>query len=211
MWYLVSGISILIPFFAGLALYHFLNFNEKRFLIFLGFSVVAEATGLILNECKINNILFLHFFTIVEYAFISYTFHGYLRNMRFKRYISLSVFVFIIFYLVYLFLDHGWFVYNTVQRAVESLLLTCCSILLFNQIMKFDVESDIPVIKLPEFWFSVSVFAYFLGNFLLFAFYDTISKVEKELLWRFIHSISNTMCNIIFALVFILRWKIKKQ
>lgn len=203
----ISTFSVLIPFFTGLALYRFLNFFEKRFLWFIGFSVIIEFTSMILNEIKINNLPLLHVFTIVEFCVLAYIFQSYYLNIKLKSVVSIAVILFIVGYLVISLYKQDLYKWNKAQRLIESFILIGFSILLFIQIMRYDVESDVPVKMLPQFWFGIAVFFYFLSNMVMFLLYDIISINLMNQLWGAIHSLANIACNILFSLMFYMRWK----
>jgi hypothetical protein len=202
----LSQASILIPLFYGVKYYKKLSKSFKWFVWFFVFASIIEVFSRLFAIWFHNNLPLSHLFTVVEFIMLIYLFKS---KIHFKNNVYFSI---IFLFLFSAFLDafywHSVFQFNSVARALESLILVCISLYFYYiNIHQITTES---LFKNPMFWLSTSVLIYFSVGFFYFMTKSFIEKNDNILndLADNINAFINIISNLLFAKSFqSFKWK----
>lgn len=202
----LSQFSSLIPVLIGLIYYQNLNKPFKRLVWFLTFFSFIEFTGYLMAKLFGNNMPLLHIFTILEFAMLLSVFINYF-NISVKYYL-VAVFLFTII----VFLDaigfKNLFLFDSLAKSIESTVFTLVSFSFYYKNLNHNSQEKLRI--QPMFWYTTGILVYFSINFFQFL---TLNQMMKESINigyvdNNVHSIVNTVTNILFTLCFIsFKWK----
>lgn len=202
----LSQFSSLIPVLIGLIYYQNLNKPFKRLVWFLTFFSFIEFTGYLMAKLFGNNMPLLHIFTILEFAMLLSVFINYF-NISVKYYL-VAVFLFTII----VFLDaigfKNLFLFDSLAKSIESTVFTLVSFSFYYKNLNHNLQEKLRI--QPMFWYTTGILVYFSINFFQFL---TLNQMMKESINigyvdNNVHSIVNTVTNILFTLCFIsFKWK----
>ena len=198
--HIVSSISILLPIFISIIRFRFLDnvLRTLSYLLFLSllFEIIIEFTV----RRNINNLPFLHLFTIVEFSFLGLIFYKVFTHPLFKKAIIVTIIAFAAFAVINALFIQTLYEFNTIARAVESFLLILLALLFFYKIFRESVVVHLG--RYPMFWISSGILVYFSGSFFLFIFSNYILEQPGDMLYSYwgIHSVLNIFLNLFFAM-----------
>jgi hypothetical protein len=202
----LSQFSSLIPVLIGLIYYQNLNKPFKRLVWFLTFFAFVEFTGYLIAKLFGNNMPLLHIFTILEFAMLLSVFINYF-NISVKYYLG-AVFLFTIIVLLDAIGLKNLFIFGSVAKPLESIVFTIVSLYFYYKILNNNLQDKL--LNQPMFWYSSAILVYFSINFFQFLLLNVIMKESINIgyLDNNIHSIINTLTNLIYTLSFVsFKWK----
>lgn len=197
----VSIFSVLIPILVGLRMWRPLKYGAARKLLFLftAISLIFEGIAYTTSYYKIDNLHFLHIYTIIEFSMIVYLFSKAEESFFPIKAKHILVIGFAFFALLNGLFIEGFKHFNANVRTIESLILIFLSLLFFYKILQDSTIRKFE--RRPMFWIGVAVLIYFSGNLLTFLLseYALSSKKMSYLIWSF-HALINIIKNILFAI-----------
>ncbi|MFA0961798.1 hypothetical protein AB9P05_08315 [Roseivirga sp. BDSF3-8] len=195
----LSTFSVFIPLLLALVTIRF-HHREVKFLAYLVYtSFLVEICMVYLGYQKVNNLPLLNILTMAEFTLLSLMYYHLFREPRLKRFIKISIHVFVAFTFLYATFIKGWYEYSDVPRALESLMLVAFSLIYFRKLLTdlnvFYIEKE------PAFWVSTAVLFYFSGSLFMYIFSSYLAlqyiDVMKQV-WH-IHSMLMIIYNLLLA------------
>ena len=196
----ISAVAILLPIMVSFFHYKHIVKELKTVSIFLCFVAVFEIICIILANYSINNLPFLHLYTIFEFSFLGLVFYQVFAHPSFKKAIIVTIIAFAAFAIINAFFIQTIYEFNTIAHAVESFLLILLALLFFFKV--FHESAVMHLGKYPMFWINSGILIYFSGSFFLFIFSNYILMQSHDMLhaYRGIHSLLNILLNLFFAM-----------
>ena len=167
-------------FLALLTLFKFKNANPAQktlsYLIFIG--TLTEVTTFMLAQYKINNLPFLHLYTILEFLLLTRIFQQNIKS-GFPSIGFRGIQLFIVsFAFWYAFLWKSLWVHNDLVRFMAGIfIMFYCVLFFYDTIKKLNITH---LEKSPIFWISTGVLLYYLTNFVFFLFTNNEILVLME-------------------------------
>jgi len=167
----LGALSIGVPIVMGLSNYQFLKIDQK---IILSFLIIGGGFDLILYFTSIRNMhnyVFVHIFTLVEFAFISAFY-----TINLKQYIKLNYLlafnsIIFIFLFSISFIFDSTSVFDSFSISIEYLVFIGFSFLLifnnsFSNEQGTTYKTSIILNYIFLFYYSISFFIFLFGNLL---------------------------------------------
>lgn len=200
----LSTFSVIVPILIGAIFRKTLTAPLSVLYIFICVTGLIELISSIFFEFGLNNIIFFEIFTYVEFISLSLVYFLISDRSIVRTSIVLVSSAFLSYLIWGEFSNNDRGELNTERILVESCILTCYSVnyllqVLFRSTTKF-IETQ------PYFILSVGLLLYFLGNILVFLFYNNLEGETFLSVWS-IHSLLNLLLNFTFGIVL---WKSKK-
>jgi hypothetical protein len=171
-------------------------------------SIAIEILSKIELESSRSNFFLLHFYTVIEFTFISLFYINF-----FKSYFKPTIgYIGILLFLGVATIDYrinGIEAMDDFSVSVECITFIAYSLFLFYFILKNLLYNNL--LSEPVFWTNSAILVYFSGNLLLFVFNNYLLKTaptNESFLWSTIHSFFNIVYNIILAIGF---WKTRPK
>ncbi len=184
----------------GIAAFRFRNasLGLKAFYFLLWFGIIHESISLFSAYLFGHNLALRHYYTAIEFALYTLLYHEYLLSSNSRRIIYVGL-LFVPFAIVYGYFFQDPFRFNTVARAIESLILVTYSSLLIG-----DIKYQTGI----KYWYKSSLFIinqgvmfYFATNFLTFIFSNWLLDHDNQTLVvaYTMHAFINAFVNLVFA------------
>jgi hypothetical protein len=165
------------------------------------FNIIAKITAV----HQINNLPFLHLYTILEFVLLCAFFKSIFIEARLKKVITGIMVVFPLIALGYIFSSDALLSYNPLPRFLEGLILMLfCIYFLMQDLNRLEYNHS-----MFSFTIVVGMLLYFSSSLILFALPELIreNKDMNRLIWS-IHATFVLMMYLSFAVAFI---KLKKE
>jgi len=169
---------------------------------------IFEYTTTTLSVLKIHNLFLLPIFVYIEFFLLSVAYKKIMRGKNINLIISSMQLILFVFWVVDISWLEGLYSNVSILRALESLLLTCLSLLAFNYLLTR--LEDVSLTSNPVFWFNTAILIYFAGNFFVFLFMNYINNPVTNNMGEYlaIHSILNIIYNILLSIGI---WNLKQK
>lgn len=179
--FLVTYVTVLIFFPLGVALYRrkYLKKELKPIFYYLVFALFFQLIAIVSVKFIKNNSPFLHFYTLAEFALISWFYKEYLGDFLNKKIIYGIFILFTLFAIVYAFFIQSIFEQNAYPRGLECLLVVFYAITAYYKTLK-SLEI-ISIEKSPLFWINAGFLFYFAGSLFLFVLGNLILTQDIQL------------------------------
>jgi len=192
----LSALSVLLPLLASIFFYKLSNQDLRIFTFFIFLSSLSSLIVMVLAMNKINNLLFFHIFTLVEYCFLIFIFSMWVKNSYIKLVLRWSIPVFVLVWLGLIISG----VENTNEfpnsmRSISNVILTLVSVYILVQLLEWGEHS---ILRNYKFWISFGVLISYPATSIIFLLND------MELInyvWT-IHPILDIVTNICYACAF---------
>jgi glucan phosphoethanolaminetransferase (alkaline phosphatase superfamily) len=144
----------------------------------------------------------------IEFFLLSVAYKKIMRGKNINLIISSMQLILFVFWVVDISWLEGLYSNVSILRALESLLLTCLSLLAFNYLLTR--LEDVSLTSNPVFWFNTAILIYFAGNFFVFLFMNYINNPVTNNMGEYlaIHSILNIIYNILLSIGI---WNLKQK
>jgi hypothetical protein len=199
--------SILIPVIIGLVNYRFLSKSIKIILFFNIFTGILEILNIILASLNIYNTFVFHFYSIFEFALISWFYKLQFKGKTDKIIPPLIVAYAILSIINFLYIQNN-IQLNTYTHSIEAIIIIGYCINFINKQSQFDATYSWGSFSLNWIntglllFYSCSFFAFMFTNYLMHA-----SKHINNVVWSSYDTII-IFENILFAIAF---YKCKNQ
>ncbi len=172
--------TAIIPVAVGCIFYSDLSDKFQLFILFMAFKMMSEVVALSTSMMEINNLPFLHYYTIIEFCFILLIFKDLIDNIKIPIGIMLIVGL--------CGIVSNTLEFNYIARTVEASFLVCVFFLLKSKITN---NKELKMISM------VMLFYYTFGFFLFFEM-----KSESKILMFIcdLHLYLGAICNIGYTL-----------
>lgn len=203
---ITSAILSVIPF--TIAIINIKSIQKYLIMLFLLMmaNVIMEFLNIGFSEFGYSNLYIYHYFTVIEFAFISLFY-----ALFFKKYFNTMF----IYFLIPAFLGVAYTDYkinglnsmDNFSTSVESIILIFYSLFFFYYVLKNLVLENL--LSTPVFWLNTAILFYFSGNMILFVFSNHMAKTDNAkyiILWAIIHTFFNVIYNTLLSLGF---WKVR--
>ncbi len=193
---------IVIPLFLSIRNYTKDKSAELKPLIFyLSLSCITQVVSLWLWASSINNLPVLHVYTILEFNILMWFYLIVFNDARAKKVILYICLLFTAFAIVDSALLESIFIFNTLGRSIEALLIIAMSLVYF--IYSLSNENLNPLINLRQTkYINIGIFIYFSGSIVLFTFNNYIIALAQNLvlnIWS-IHTVLLVLFYIIITI-----------
>ncbi|PLK44744.1 hypothetical protein [Emticicia sp. TH156] len=179
--WLVTYVSVVLLFPVAIAVYRKKHLTKelKAVAVYLCFALFSEVVSIVTAELLNNNLPFLHFYTIIEFAIISWFYKTYLQNFIPKGvfYVAIALFsVLAVLNFIYVQPLTG---FNTYPRGLESIIFVFFALATYYKMIK-SLEI-IYIEKSPLFWINAGFLFYFAGSLFLFVLGNLLLRMDLRL------------------------------
>lgn len=193
--------SILAPTILGVIFYSKLVNATKTLAVFVFITFVLEVVIRIMSELEMNNMVFFHLYSFLEFGFISLIYYQLSVNRVWRKMIITALVIFEGFSIGNLLFWEEITHFNSIQRHIELILLLLlflayCIKLIYEDRNKSFFEN-------PFFILTGGFMIYFTGTMYLFIHADELLYSSKNYYW-IIHGFFNIFLNIVYSIVI---WK----
>jgi hypothetical protein len=192
----ISGFSILAPLIVGAIFYSQLMRASKAIFLIVLITFVMEIIVQVLAEAGINNMPVFHLYTFLEFSIILIFYRRLKPSIRWNIFTKILFIIFIAFSIINLTFNESIFVFNSLQRNIEALLLSIVFVSYLSNF--FNVENNSSLRKEPFFIQTAGFMLYFGGTLFLFTFGVELLKEGQSYFWM-IHALFNILLNIIYT------------
>jgi len=149
----------------GLFIYRFLKRESRLIVVMLCIGTITSFIGAITGLRGINNLFLFHFFTLFEHIITITIIRGWVQVRKIRKALQFIMISFVIFWIISKFTFENIKAYDNYTASLNStILIIACGYYL----SRIFLDQDIPITKLPEFWFALGIFIYHSGVFVLF-------------------------------------------
>jgi hypothetical protein len=146
------------------------------FILYLSITIAIEILGYYFRAVlKQPNYPFYNFFMIFQALFFSYLFYMFQDSKKIRLWIPLAFGVFLVFFIVEGVMN-SFSAYHKYSRQVLSVLVVSFCCIFYFSILKLDSVKN--PLTYPPFWIATGLFFFYFGSAVMFAFYDTVSKIK---------------------------------
>lgn len=170
--------SIIIPIIFALFKHRLWTLSEKLSFCYLLLSATFNTLAIITAIKKINNLPFLHLYTVLEFCLLCFVLRSILEKNNFllRKALKVASFTFPIFAVVYILLTNSLYTFNVLPRFLSSIiLLIFCLATLFSGLSKIE-----KTISAFNFQAIVALLIYFSSSSVLFGLIEYV-RTDKEL------------------------------
>lgn len=179
--FLVTYLSLVLFFPVAIAIYRrkYMKKELKIISYYLAFVLLFQLIAVVSVIFIKNNLPFLHFYTVAEFALISWFYKEYLGDFLNKKIIYVFVGLFTIFAIVNALFIQSIFEQNAYPRGLECLFVVFYAITAYYKTLKsLDIIS---IEKSPLFWINAGFLFYFAGSLFLFVLGNLILTQDLQL------------------------------
>lgn len=173
-----SPYVVYLPFLIALTQLRSMT-KEKRFLfaaIILG--LLGEQAMKIAKDTWTNNMPVVHIYTLIEFCLLISVFHFGKSNLISRRLYKGLMISFVLLGLANMFFYQGIWVWNSIIRSLEGIILIGFSLYFFLVLLR-DLEFLHPE-RTFMFWFSIAILIFFSGNLLLFIYSNHLTSIASK-------------------------------
>ncbi len=161
---------------ATLLLLQYKNGYWRFFIIYCGVLLLCELGGFYLRTVvvKPNHVLY-NLLMLLQAVFFLYLLRRFHFLPKLKKYIGIATIVFLLLYVTESVV-HLFDAYNKISRQFLALeiVLFCCTFY-FTLLQNDRVKNPLTY---PPFWIVTGLFVYYFGTFVIFVFYNEVSKIK---------------------------------
>ena len=179
--WIVTYVSLVLLFPVAIAIYRrkYIKKELKVISYYLAFVLLFQLIAIVSVFFIKNNLPVLHFYTIAEFALISWFYKEYLGSFLNKMIIYVIVVFFTLFAILNAFFFQSIFEFNTYPRGLECLFVVFYAITAYYKTIKsLDIIS---IEKSPLFWINAGFLFYFAGSLFLFVLGNLILTLDLHL------------------------------
>ncbi|SFD53017.1 hypothetical protein SAMN05518672_102316 [Chitinophaga sp. CF118] len=127
-----------------------------------------------------NNMWFLATMYFIQFLILSRFFQIVIKNLLFKRLITLTIIPIFIIFLVDVLKLEGLYAYNSYFATIRTLILIIYGAIYFWQLLKDEelVQKSVFINTLPNFWFNAAFFVYHSGSFMYSLSYNLLQQQQ---------------------------------
>lgn len=171
----------------------------KSLLGYLLFSAFFNIVALVTTYMHVNNLPLLHLYTILEFWLMSVLFRSIFDGKRMRIFLIYLPLFFSVFSVLYIVFTHSLFLYNTLSRFLESMMIVgLCIYFLYLDFSNIELNQS-----MFNFSVVVGIMLYFSSASILFGLSNAILKnrILNILIWN-IHATIVLIMYLIFAWAF---------
>ncbi len=157
---------VLIPFIISFFRKEIASKNWNFLLAYIYVCLATEVTAKILWWLKINNLLLLHIFSILEFFLLSLLYHSLFRNKKLKLVTWVLIILFTTFSIINSIYIQSTLQFNSYSRFAECLFIVFYAISYTAE--NYTKNFDASIVKTPFFLVNTGVLIFFSGNYCLF-------------------------------------------
>ncbi len=175
----IVPISILFPILAGVTKWKNLNGCSKILFWYLVFTALINTVSTYTaRKLHLNNMPIVHIYTIIEVAVFSWFYKALIGVNQKKATFLVIILSFTLASVVNAFFFQSIYTYNSYTRSIEAII---CMLFSLQYFAKLAATSEYKAtVLIPEFYFSVGIFLYFSGAFILFVFSNFIVSISSK-------------------------------
>lgn len=187
--------TIFIPIIVALAKRKYWKAMERWVFVYLIFSLFFNVLSKILSDRKINNLPYLHLYTVLEFVLISICFLSIISNQLFRRSVWVMLLLFPAFAIFNIWHSDSLHTYNMIPRSVESIVIIVYCI--FFLLQKFSSEAK--TLYDFNYFFVIGILLYFCSAITLFSLSGFI--LEDTRLNVFLWNMHATLVMILYLVI----------
>ncbi|RMF58560.1 MAG: hypothetical protein D6748_08375 [Calditrichaeota bacterium] len=133
----------------------------KILLLFLCIVLINNIMLVYWSILKINSSIFLHFYTLIEYAFLAYILSRWIKSDKFRKNVQLSIVFFFLIWLIAKFTFEKLDQFDSATATLSHFLLIIFSA---TSLMEINRELLEKIYKDPRFWVVSAILLYSTGS-----------------------------------------------
>lgn len=157
--------TIFLPIIIALINKAYWKTTERWVFAYLVFSLFFNSLSKLLSDRRINNLPFLHLYTVLEFLLLSLCFLSVISHQLFRKVIVVGMILFPLFAAFNIWHSNSLYSYNMMPRSVESILIIIYGI--FFLLRKFSLESKTDYDF--NYFFVFGMLLYFCSSITLFS------------------------------------------
>jgi hypothetical protein len=202
MKYVYTGIivptTVVIPIITGLIRKGYKNRCLKVIFSYLVFAGLSDITERLLGSRNINNLPLLHFYTIVEFLFITRFFQLILNEPLVFRLIGWLMVIVPVFCVLDFIFIQSIYQFNSYPRPISALIII--GLCLFYFFKHSESENQKPWVDLPLNWMVTGLLVYFGSSLFHFAFLNVLNENVSENVYFIFGTIHATLVMVMYLL-----------
>lgn len=189
-------LSGLAPVLAGAIFFRRLPRMFKFLFIYAFIVFLNDIAVYSMASMHLNNMALIHFYTFLEFTFISFVYYQIAMKKWFKVIVLIAAIFFYLFSILNLVFLESLDAFNSIQSYVEGIVILIYTLLYFGDLLSRDVF--IYLERSPLFWLNCGFLVYFAGTFFLFIFNTELTRSSEGGYW-ILHAILYIWLNLIYA------------
>lgn len=206
----IAGLSVLIPFIAGILKWSSLNQTLRLLVFYLFFILVKESYGIYLAANSIPNLDVYNIARIVTYLFFFYIyFREYDRKLDKGIAVAFGILTTVVYFIDLLYIN-GLNQLNFYLTTTGGILVIITVALYFYQLARKLEYTNLSAA--PMFWLSSGLLFYYSGTILIFSFFNDYMITNQKApfpLWN-INSVLLILLNLLTTTALLLASKKEK-
>lgn len=194
----ISTISVLIPLLASIYRYKRLNTELKLLSWLFIFASIVELINFISVRNHISNFWIVNIYSLIEGFVIFYIISKWINVQNMLKVTLILFVIYCLYWLYTTFFISSIFDFNSKEKTVKGLMLIFLSGYL---LIRLSIDEKIVLYKDYRFWISCDVMIYFSITLIVFSTATVFLEDNHRAAYYswMIHSIINTISNLIFA------------
>lgn len=157
------GLEIVVGIVALIYYYKYQNSFLKYFVFFIWYAIFNEFVGkYYTNYIDRNNTVIFNIYRVVEFSFYLLLYKNSLKNINYKRVISLLLIIYYISVFINCFYENFVYDYFIKTYIIGAFFVVVSIVLYFTEILNSD--KIVYINKSLLFWFSVALLVNYLPN-----------------------------------------------
>ncbi len=212
--YYFSPIFAAIAFFASLTILVFPNGAQrylKIFSLFLLVNLVVEAISGYQAKHLINNLFFVNFVTVLDFAFYLYLVREIIRRPKAKKVLLYCLIIYPAIFLINVMLIQGSVVFHSMTYALGCLLIVVSCVYYFWEL--FQQTYSVNLGRQPGFWICSGLLFFYTCTFPLYGATNLLNRLPKVILANLliILVLLNILLYLSFTIAFLCRLKTRNS
>jgi len=176
--WLVTYISVVLLFPIAVAVYRRKHLKKELKVIgyYLGFALFSQLVAIVTSSFLKNNLAYLHFYTIIEFAIITWFYKTYMGNFINPRIFTGIIALFTVLAVLNFMYIQPLTELNAYARGLECIFVVFFAIAAYYKMIK-SLEI-ISLEKSPLFWINAGFLFYFAGSLFLFVLGNLLLRMD---------------------------------
>ncbi len=171
---IIGSVPLLIAIVASLLLYKQVPRGWLRLLpVFLLFTFVVQLGGYYYSKTfKKSNHFIFNGYTVVAFLFYFFLFYDTQELKQYRKWLLPVLLIFIVTFLLKSFVWGSFFIYNSLVNNVGELLIFCCCLTYFYELLRAERWSH--YFSIPMFWITTGIVFASVSDFVYLSVFNYI-------------------------------------
>ena len=177
---IIGSIPLLVAIVASILFYKQLQPGWQRlFPFFLILTFVIQLAGYYYSKTfKRSNHFIFNTYTVITVLFYLFLFYHTLEIKKYRKLVLLALLIFMLTFAFKSFIWGSFWVYNPLVNNVGELLIFCCCLLYFYELLHSDKWSN--YFSIPMFWITTGIVFASVGDFVYLSFFNYIMNNKLD-------------------------------